>query len=67
MVSTSTTNAVPDSRWGPVPRPGEMMDFSLVSCAGVSIGDTLLTTNSSRESLLRLFVSVTNRVIKRNE
>jgi hypothetical protein len=67
MVSTSTTNGVPDSRWGPVPGPGETNDFSLVSCAGVSTDDILLTANSSRESLLRLFVSVTNRVIKRNE
>jgi hypothetical protein len=67
MVSTSITNGVPDPRWGPVPGPGEMTGFSLVSCAGVSIDDVLLTANSSRESLLRLFVSVTNRVIKRNE
>ncbi|CAN9139930.1 unnamed protein product [Alternaria alternata] len=29
MVSTSTTNGVPDPRWGPVPGPGEMNDFSL--------------------------------------
>ena len=67
MVSTSTTNGVSDSRWGPFPGPVERMDFSLVSCAGVSIDDILLTTNSSRESLLRLFVGVTNHVIKRNE